>query len=108
MYCNTCVIYNAMHNIYVANIRSDPHFSQEPNIDTCLMSKIKFYDVNISSDNGKSVSMETNSNVIKFLSSEHLNNKSNISYIIITIVVYNSEEMSSQPTTKNFGKQIAN
>ena len=63
------------------------------------MSKIKFYDVNISSDNGESVSMETNRTVIRFLPSEHLNNKSNISYII-TIVVYNSEEMSSQPTTK--------
>ena len=79
-------------------------FTQEPNIDTCLMSKIKFYDVNVSSDNGESVSMETNSTVIRFLPSEHLNNKSNISYIL-TIVVYNSEETSSQPTTKNFGKQ---
>ena len=68
------------------------------------MSKIKSYDVNISSDNGESVSMETNSTVISFLPSK-LNNKSNISYIL-TIVVYNSEEMSSQPTSKNFGKQI--
>ena len=68
------------------------------------MSKIKFYDVNISSDNGESVSMETNRTVIRFLPSEHLNNMSSISYII-TIVVYNSEEMSSQPTSKNFGKQ---
>ena len=74
-------------------------------IDTCLMSKIKFYDVNISSDNDESVYMETNSTVISFLPSEHLNNKSNISYIL-TIVVYNSEEMSSQPTSKIFGKQI--
>ena len=69
------------------------------------MSKIKFYDVNISSDNGELVSMETNSTVIIFLPSEHLNNKSNISYII-TIVVYNNEEMSSHLTTKIFGKQI--
>ena len=79
-------------------------FTQEPNIDTCLMSRIISYDVNISSDNGESVSAETNSTVIIFIPSEHLNNKSNIS-CIITIVVYNSEEMSSQPTTKNFGKQ---
>ena len=68
------------------------------------MSKIISYDVNISSDNSESVSAEINSTVITFIPSEHLNNKSNISYII-TIVVYNSEEMSSQPTTKNFGKQ---
>ena len=95
-----CTVYT-----YVANNYSDTHFTQEPNIDTCLMSKIKFYDVNISSDNGESVSMKTNSTVIIFLPSEHLNNKSNISYML-TIVVYNSEEMSSHPTAKTFGKQI--
>ena len=79
-------------------------FTQEPNTesDTCLMSKIKFYDVNISFDNGESVPMETNRTVI-FLPSEHLNHKSNIS-CILTIVVYNSEEMSSHPTTKTFSK----
>ena len=80
-------------------------FTQEPNIDTCLMSKIKFYDVNISSDNGESVSMETNSTVMTFLPSELVNNKSNIS-CILTIVVYNSEEMSSHPTTKTFSEQL--
>ena len=69
------------------------------------MSKVKFYDVNISSDNGESVSMETNSTVIIFLPSEHLNNKSNVSYIL-TIVVYNSEEMNSHPTTRTFSKQV--
>ena len=95
-----CTIYTCVANNY-----SDPHFTQESNIDTCLISKIKFYDVNISSDNGESVSMETNSTVIIFLPSEHLNNKSNISYIL-SIVVYNSEEMSSHPTAKTFGKQI--
>ena len=93
--CNAeCIIVNIVIHI----------FSQEPNIDTCLMSKIKSYDVNISSDDGKSVSMETNSTDISFSPSK-LNNKSNVSYIL-TIVVYNSEEMSSHPTTKNFGKQI--
>ena len=69
------------------------------------MSKIKFYDVNISSDNGESVSMETNSTVMTFLPSELLNNKSNIS-CTLTIVVYNSEEMSSQSTSKTFSKQL--
>ena len=72
------------------------------------MSEIKFYDVNISCDDGELLSMETSRTLVKFSPSDTFNNESNIS-CMITIVVYNSEGMSSRSSSnfklKVFGKQ---
>ena len=67
------------------------------------MPKIKFYDVNIRCDDGELLSMETNRTLITFSLSDLSNNMSDIS-CMITIVVYNSEDMSSQPSSKPFGE----
>ena len=68
------------------------------------MPKIKFYDVNIRCDDGESLSMRTNRTLTTFSPSDLLNNESDIS-CMITIVVYNNEDMNSQPSSKPFGEQ---
>ena len=69
-----------------------------------MMSEIEYFDVNISCNNSKSLNITTNKTVITFSSSDLLNNESNIA-CVITIVVYNNEGMSSEPSSKQFGKQ---
>ena len=68
------------------------------------MSETKFYDVNVRCDNGESLLMKTGNTIIIFSPSDRSSNQSNIS-CMITIVVYNNEGMSSQPSSKTFGKK---
>ena len=70
------------------------------------MTEIEDFNVIISCNNDESLLMMTNIPMITFLQSELLNNESNIS-CVITIVVNNNEGMSSQPSSKPFGKQSA-
>ena len=71
-----------------------------------MMSEIEYFDVNISCNNNESLIMITNETVITFSSSDLLNNESNIA-CVITIVVYDDGGMSSEPLSKQFGKQSA-
>ena len=69
-----------------------------------FLPKIKFYDVNIGCDNGELLFMETRRTLITF-SPSHLSNNMSYIFCMIIIVVYDSEGMSSQPSSKVFGKQ---
>ena len=68
------------------------------------MTKINHYEISI--NNGK-LSVETNNTSVTLLleSLEELEVNNTFS---VTIVVYNSEGMSSQPTSKSFGMNIHN
>ena len=70
------------------------------------MTDIEFFAVNINCSNNESLSMITDEPVIEFSQSDLLKNESNIN-CAITIVVINNVRMSSQPSSKPFGKQSA-
>ena len=78
--------------------------SQAPEVDVCLMTDISYYETSINT--GK-LSVDTKKPsatfLLKSLEELELNNT-----FLITIVVYNSEGMSSQPTSKSFGMNIHN
>ena len=82
-------------------------------MDVCLMSEISYYTINVNFSTGEFMSLVTYSTSVTFLS-EYLKqiNSTNItlqhepfSYRIM-IVAYNSEGMSSQPTSKYFGMNM--
>ena len=76
------------------------------------MANISYYEISINFSTGNLMSVETGNTHVTFLL-EYLNetNNTNITLLpkslytnyIITIVVYNSERMSSQSTSKSFG-----
>lgn len=67
------------------------------------MAKISYYEINVNSSAGKLVSVETDKSVITLPLPEHLEEFN----FKITIVVYNSEGMSSPSTSRNFGMRSA-
>ena len=77
------------------------------------MTDISYYEVNVKFSTGKPMSEETNNTRVTFLI-EYEEEMSNANSTLqsesfdytITIVVYNSEGMSSQPTSKSFGMKI--
>ena len=80
-------------------------------MDNCSLANIS-YEISINFSTGNLMSVETGNTHVTFLL-EYLNetNNTNITLLpkslytnyIITIVVYNSERMSSQSTSKSFG-----
>ena len=71
-------------------------------MDVCLMKNISYYEISINT--GK-LSVETNNTSITLLL-ESLKEIDFNNTLSITIVVYNSEGISSQPTSKSFGMKI--
>ena len=74
------------------------------------MTKISYYEINVNFSTGKLMSEETNDTHVTFVLEyeEEMNNTNSpesFNYAI-TIVVYNSEGTSSQPTSKSFGMKI--
>ena len=77
------------------------------------MAKISYYQINVKFSTGKLKSLETSNTYVTFLL-EYEEEMSNTNSILqpdsfnytITIVVYNRERMSSQPTSKSFGMRM--
>ena len=65
------------------------------------MANISYYEIDINFSTGKLVSVEANSTNVTLQLPESLD----FNYTI-TIVVHNSEGLSSQPTSKSFGMKI--
>ena len=84
-------------------------------MDDCSMANINYYDINVNFSTGELVSVETNNTYVTNLL-EHLNRTHSINVTLlpeslhytITIVVYNTEGMSSQSTTQSFGIKMHN
>ena len=86
-------------------------------MDVCLMSEISHYTINVNFSTGEFMSLVAYNRYVTILS-EYLkqtnNNPNNTNVTLqldpfsytITIVAYNSEGMSSQPTSKYFGMNI--
>ena len=80
------------------------------------MTTISYYEINVNFSTGKLMSVETNSTHVTFLPPvpENLKETNNTNITLqpesfnytITIVVYNSEGMISQSTSKSFGMNI--
>ena len=74
------------------------------------MTKISYYEINVNFSTGKLMSEETNDTHVTFVleyeeEMSNTNSPESFNYAI-TIVVYNSEGTSSQPTSKSFGMKI--
>ena len=76
------------------------------------MTNISYYEISINFSTGDLMSVETSNTrvtfLLKYLNETNNNNitllpKSLYTKYIITIVIYNSERMSSQSTSKSFG-----
>ena len=67
------------------------------------MARISHYVINVNFIPGKNVSAESNSTSVIF---EDLEEMTNATDLMITIVVFNIKGMSSQPTSRNFGMKI--
>ena len=84
-------------------------------MDNCSMANINYYDINVNFSTGELVSVDTNNTYVTNLL-EHLNRTHSINVTLlpeslhytITIVVYNTEGMSSQSTTQSFGIKMHN